>query len=131
MDCDKHLDNLITNLNSNSDNHVKDDDIKKSISKLTSIDSFMDNIVINKYSRNWSRLETKLRQNKLAEYCKDKQDEHNLDDTKVLELKNILFSLLRKSKLNKISEIKYDKETTKILEIKCLDFSENNFTIKY
>tara|TARA_E500000178_G_C16610923_1_gene569012 strand:- start:28 stop:417 length:390 start_codon:yes stop_codon:yes gene_type:complete len=128
MDCDKHLDNLLTNLD--SDNHVKDDNIKKPISKLTSIDSFMNNIVINKYSRNWSRLEIKLRQNKLQEYCKDKQDEYNLDDNKVLELKNILFSLLRKSKLNKISEIKYDKETTKILEIKCLEYSENNFNIK-
>lgn len=129
MDCDKHLDTLLTNLDSNS-NNVKDDIVKKPISKLTSIDSFMNNIVINKYSRNWSRLEIKLRQNKLEEYCKDKQDEYNLNDNKVFELKNILFSLLRKSKLNKISEIKYDKETTKILEIKCLEFSENMFNIK-
>jgi hypothetical protein len=125
MDCDKHLDTVLTSLDSNNKK-----EISKPTSRLTSIDSFMDNIVIDKYSRNWSRLEIKLRQYKLEEYCKDKQDEHNLNNNKVLELKNILFSLLRKNKLNKISEIKYDKEATKILSIKCLEFSENNFNIK-
>ena len=125
MDCDKHLDTVLTSLDSNNKK-----EISKPTSRLTSIDSFMDNIVIDKYSRNWSRLEIKLRQYKLEEYCKEKQDEYNLNNNKVLELKNILFSLLRKNKLNKISEIKYDKETTKILFIKCLEFSENNFNIK-
>ena len=45
MDCDKHLDTVLTSLDSNNKK-----EISKPTSRLTSIDSFMDNIVIDKYS---------------------------------------------------------------------------------
>ena len=94
------------------------------------MESFMNKTVVNMYSRTWGRLEKKLKTNKLNEFLERVKKENSLSTEKTLELKELIFNLLSSNKINKASELKYDKEKCEILEIIGLKFTNNNFEYK-
>ena len=130
MDISLHLNNIIENVskptqnNENSQNNVE---IKKH-NYSNKLENFMNNTVINKYARKWSRLETKLKQNKIKEFLNLKCKEFSINDKEKANLLNTLFSRLRLGQLNKLSDITYDHENQTIKEIKKLKFSNNTYT---
>lgn len=132
MDISLHLNSVIENVskrpentdnNENSQNNVE---IKHNYSNK--LENFMNNAVIDKYARKWSRLETKLKQNKIKEFLDLKCEEFMINDKEKTNLLSILNSKLRLGQLNKLSEIIYDHENQVIKEIKKLKFSNNTYT---
>ena len=133
MDISLHLNSVIENVskspentdnNENSQNNVE---IKKH-NYSNKLENFMNNAVIDKYARKWSRLETKLKQNKIKEFLDLKCEEFMINDKEKTNLLSILNSKLRLGQLNKLSEIIYDHENQVIKEIKKLKFSNNTYT---
>ena len=91
------------------------------------MEDFMNKTIVNIYSRTWGRLEKRLRINKLNEFIEQIKIENDFDDDKSKELSELLMHLLTTNKINKATEIKYNKEECKILEIYGLKFESNNF----
>ena len=134
MDISLHLNSVIENVSKPSDNKNLDDqsletnvEIKKH-NYSNKLENFMNNTVIDKYARKWSRLETKLKQNKIKEFLDLKCEEFSINNKEKLNLLNILNSKLRLGQLNKLSEIIYDHEKQTIKEIKKLKFGNNSYT---
>ena len=94
------------------------------------MEDFMNKTVVNMYSRNWGRLEKKLKINKLSEYILRIVDENNFNQQKKEDLTEFLMNLLSTNKINKATELKYDKESCEIVEIFGLKFKENDFDYK-
>ena len=92
------------------------------------MEDFMNKTIVNVYSRTWGRLEKKLRINKINEFLEQIKMENEFDDKKTQELSELLMHLLTTNKINKATEIKYDKDECKIMEIYGLKFESNNFT---
>lgn len=134
MDISLHLNSVIENISKPSNNQNKDNksletnvEIKKH-NYSNKLENFMNNTVIDKYARKWSRLENKLKQNKIKEFLDLKCEEFSINDKEKLNLLNILNSKLRLGQLNKLSEIIYDHENQIIKEIKKLKFGNNSYT---
>jgi len=134
MDISLHLNSVIENISKPSNNQNKDNqsletnvEIKKH-NYSNKLENFMNNTVIDKYARKWSRLENKLKQNKIKEFLDLKCEEFSINDKEKLNLLNILNSKLRLGQLNKLSEIIYDHEKQTIKEIKKLKFGNNSYT---
>ena len=134
MDISLHLNRVIENVSKPSDNKNLDDqnletnvEIKKH-NYSNKLENFMNNTVIDKYARKWSRLENKLKQNKIKEFLDLKCEEFSINNKEKLNLFNILNSKLRLGQLNKLSEIIYDHEKQTIKEIKKLKFGNNSYT---
>ena len=94
------------------------------------MEDFMNKTVVNMYSRNWGRLEKKLKINKLNEYILRIVKEYNFNQEKKQEFTEFLMNLLSTNKINKATELKYDKESCEIIEIFGLKFKENQFEYK-
>ena len=83
------------------------------------------------YFQNWNKLETGHKLNRIRKYIHKIKDEKNLSDNDVKKLQTMLFDACNSNKLNKISDISYDKEKGEIKEIKILEFTEDNkFSLK-
>ena len=139
MDITLHLNNVIENVSKspeNSNNNENSDNNENSQNNVevqkhnysNKLENFMNNAVIDKYARKWSRLETKLKQNKIKEFLDFKCAEFKINDKEKTNLLNILNSKLRLGQLNKLSEIIYDHENQTIKEIKKLKFGNNSYT---
>lgn len=126
MDISLHLNNVIENVSKSPEN-TDNVEIKKH-NYSNKLENFMNNAVIDKYARKWSRLETKLKQNKIKEFLDLKCEEFMINDKEKTNLLSILNSKLRLGQLNKLSEIIYDHENQVIKEIKKLKFSNNTYT---
>ena len=92
------------------------------------MEDFMNKTIVNVYSRTWGRLEKKLRINKINEFVEQIKMENEFNNDKALKLSELLMHLLTTNKINKATEIKYDKDECKIMEIYGLKFESNNFT---
>ena len=130
MDLKERLTNIFDNVSPSEKNENPETLSKSKYNYSSKMENFMNNTVINKYARTWSRLEHKLKVKKIEEYVVNKSEEYNLDKSKQVELLGVLVSRLRQNKLNKIGEITYDKEKYEIKEIKKLKFEENFFEFK-
>jgi hypothetical protein len=138
MDISLHLNSVIENiskpsdnqkLDKNSDNKNLETDVEiKKHNYSNKLENFMNNTVIDKYARKWSRLETKLKQNKIKEFLDLKCEEFDINNKEKQNLLDILNSKLRLGQLNKLSEIIYDPENQTIKEIKKLKFGNNSYT---
>ena len=130
MDYKERLNNLVQSSNVDSENtdfnNNNNNNLDKSRCSIDKIESFMNNKIVNMYSRNWSKLEYKLKINKINEFVEEVYLKYNFSDLKKSELKSFLDLQLKKGKLNKINEIVYDKVENKILEVKKLKI-ENDF----
>ena len=109
-----------TNLNNNKD--ISDCDINKLI------DLEKDKI----YQQTWTKLDNGSKLNKLQEYSIKLSIEHELNDNQKNKLIKLLTNACNKGKLNKISEVEYDKESCEIINIKVLIFNSDlkTFSLK-
>ena len=109
-----------TNLNNNKD--ISDCDINKLI------DLEKDKI----YQQTWTKLDNGSKLNKLQEYSIKLSVEHELNDNQKNKLIKLLTNACNKGKLNKISEVEYDKESCEIINIKVLIFNSDlkTFSLK-
>ena len=83
------------------------------------------------YFKPWNKLETGHKLNRIRDHTFVLKEEHNLDGNEVKKLHTILFDACNSNKLNKVSDITYDKEKGEIKEIKILKFTEDNqFSLK-
>ena len=134
MDISLHLNSVIENVskpsdNKNLENKSQESDVEiKKHNYSNKLENFMNNAVIDKYARKWSRLETKLKQNKIKEFLDLKCEEFGINNKEKQNLLSILNSKLRLGQLNKLSEIIYDHENQTIKEIKKLKFGDNSYT---
>ena len=98
------------------------------------INSFIEQEKKSIYFKPWNKLETGHKLNRIRGYVSFIKEERNLDDNEVKKLHTILFDACNSNKLNKISDITYDKEKGEIKEIKILEITEDNnekkFTLK-
>jgi hypothetical protein len=78
------------------------------------------------YFKPWNKLETGHKLNRIRKYVSSVKEERNLDDNEVKKLHTILFEACNSNKLNKVSDITYDKEKGEIKEIKILEITEDN-----
>ena len=109
-----------TNLNNNKD--ISDCDINKLI------DLEKDKI----YQQTWTKLDNGSKLTKLQEYSIKLSIEHELNDNQKNKLIKLLTNACNKGKLNKISEVEYDKESCEIINIKVLIFNSDlkTFSLK-
>lgn len=77
------------------------------------------------FKQPWNRLDTGMKLNRLRNFTEDMSKQYKLTKEKQDELRKVLFDACRSNKLNKISEINYDKEECKVISIKNLEIKEN------
>ena len=110
-----------TNINKNKDFNECD------INKL--IDLEKDKI----YNQTWTKLDNGSKINKLQEYSIKLSLEYELNDNQKNKLTKLLINSCNKGKLNKISEVEYDKDNCEITNIKILIFNSDlkSFSLKF
>ncbi len=77
------------------------------------------------FKQPWNRLDTGMKLNRIRVFAEEKTKEKKLTKENQEELRKILFDACRSNKLNKVSEINYDKDECKIISIKNLEIKEN------
>lgn len=82
------------------------------------------------FKQSWNRLDTGMKLNRLRLFSEQIAKEEKLSKEKQEELRKILVDACRSNKLNKISDINYDKEECKIISIKNLDVKGNKISFK-
>ena len=82
------------------------------------------------FKQAWNRLDTGMKLNRLRLFSEEKAKEHKLSKEKQEELRKILVDTCRTNKLNKVSDINYDKEECKIISIKNLEIKETKIIFK-
>ena len=110
-----------TNLNKNTKD-ISESDINKLI------DLEKDKI----YNQTWTKLDNGSKINKLQEYSIKLSLEYELNDNQKNKLTKLLINACNKGKLNKISEVEYDKDNCEITNIKILIFNSDlkSFSLK-
>jgi len=99
------------------------------ISNTKTLEDFIDSKRINLYSRTWNKLEHKLKINKINEYVNEQTNETSNDNK--LKIIKVLTILVKTNKLNKSSDVSYNKDDCKIIDIKYLKFDEDNKCYKW
>ena len=74
----------------------------------------------------WNKLEKGSKMNRILEFVKTQKDENELNETQTKELKNLLFKGCENSLFNKVSDVKYNQETSFIESFKNLEFNESS-----
>jgi len=99
------------------------------INRTKTLEEFIDSKRINLYSRTWNKLEHKLKVNKMSEFINENKYEISCDNKK--KIIKILTILVKTNKLNKSSDVNYNKDSCKIIDIKYLKFDEENSCYKW
>ena len=96
------------------------------------INEYIDNEKNNIYNKSWSKLNQGCKLNRLKLHINILEDKYTLSKEEKDELSLLLINALKKSKLNKVSELTYDSDLGEIKEIKALSFNEKTrkFSLK-
>lgn len=96
------------------------------------INEYIDNEKNNIYNKPWSKLNHGSKLNRLKLHINILEDKYTLSKEEKNDVSLLLINALKKSKLNKVSELIYDPELGEIQEIKALSFNEETrkFTLK-
>lgn len=96
------------------------------------INEYIDNEKNNIYNKSWSKLNQGCKLNRLKLHINILEDKYTLSKEEKDELSLLLANALKKSKLNKVSDLTYDSDLGEIKEIKTLSFNENTrkFSLK-
>ena len=89
-----------------------------------SLEEYIDSKRINIYSRNWNKLEYKLKRNKIEEFILNDIKNEKVNEKSGNKMKNILIRLLRRDKLNKSNDLDYNQKSCLIESIKNLDYED-------
>ena len=91
-----------------------------------SLEEYIDSKRINIFSRNWNKLEFKLKKKKIEEFILNDINNKIVNETSGNKMKSILIRLLRRDKLNKSNDLDYNKILCVIESIKYLEYEEAN-----
>ena len=91
-----------------------------------SLEEYIDSKRINIYSRNWNKLEFKLKKKKIEEFILNDINNKIVNETSGNKMKSILIRLLRRDKLNKSNDLDYNKILCVIESIKYLEYEDAN-----
>ena len=80
------------------------------------------------YNKSWNKLEQGLKINRFNIFIDELKDKYDLNNIQKMQLSELLIKSCEKNKLNKNSQIIYDIENAKIIDIKILEFNEKNKT---
>ena len=72
------------------------------------------------YKQSWNKLDNGLKINRLKKFVENEKLEKNLSDEKEQQLTKILISACRSNKLNKNTDVVYDKDSCQITNIRIL-----------
>ena len=73
------------------------------------------------YHKQWNKLNYGQKLNLLYDYIESKQEEYELDEHDITKLKGVVSKACENNKLNRNSDVIYDMDEKKILDIKILD----------
>lgn len=108
-------------------------DIAPQVNDNTSaIDTFLEKEKKNNKKLAWARLDRTQKLNKIFEYVDNLSSKNNIIESEKEQLKSYLTVALDRKKLQKVSEIKYNKDTSMIDDIPALVFNNvsRKFTLK-
>ena len=78
------------------------------------------------YNKSWNKLEQGLKINRFNIFIDELKNKYDLNNIQKTQLSELLIKSCEKNKLNKNSEIIYDIDNAKIIDIKILEFNEKN-----
>ena len=90
----------------------------------TDINKMIDDEKGKIYNQTWTKLDIGSKINRLLLYSQKCKEEFELNESEHKKLQKLLTNACNKKKINKISEINYDKENGLITEIKILEFND-------
>lgn len=102
------------------DGKVKNYDVIDNISDMEKM------ISNNEYKKNWGRLDKYQKKKKIKEFVNNLSKYSNEINNKLF---NKLSELVDKDIIKKTSQVEYDKETCKIISIKCLELNDSNYKV--
>lgn len=96
------------------------------------VDNFLEKERITNKKLAWARLERTQKLNKIYEFIDRYSEKNNISNKEKGDLKLYLSNALDRKKLQKVSEIKYNKETSIVEDIPILVFNSisRKFTLK-
>ena len=83
------------------------------------------------YKQYWNRLETGLKLNRIRLFSEMEAKEKNLTKEEQENLRKLLVDACRNNKLNKNTEVEYNKEECKIVKIKVLTYNNGIYQLKF
>lgn len=83
------------------------------------------------YFKPWNKLETGHKLNRIRKHTLVLKEQHNFDDNEIKKLQKLLFDACNSNKLNRVSDITYDKDKGEIKEIKILTIVEKEGKKKF
>ncbi|MBG02053.1 MAG: hypothetical protein CL470_07270 [Acidimicrobiaceae bacterium] len=82
------------------------------------------------YKQSWNKLDNGMKINRLKLYIDRETIENELSDEEVIQLKRLLMNACQSNKLNKNTDIIYDKEQCTIKTIKILKRKESRYILE-
>ena len=82
------------------------------------------------YKQSWNKLDNGLKINRLKKFIENETIEKSLSDEKTQQLTKILIGACRSNKLNKNTDVVYDKQTCKITNIRILKYEKNKYQLE-
>ena len=82
------------------------------------------------YKQSWNKLDNGLKINRLKKFIENEKLEKNLNDEKEQQLTKILISACRSNKLNKNTDVVYDKDSCQITNIRILKYEKNKYHLE-
>ena len=82
------------------------------------------------YKQSWNKLDNGLKINRLKKFVENEKLEKNLSDEKEQQLTKILISACRSNKLNKNTDVVYDKDSCQITNIRILKYEKNKYHLE-
>ena len=92
-------------------------------------DKLMETIQDNEYKRPWTRLDSYQKKVKIKEFIADLEKEEKLNNEQCIILQKELLSLIKQGKINKTSQVNYDKDVEKLISINNVEISNNSYKI--
>jgi len=85
----------------------------------------------NQLNQKWNKLNNGNKLKLLSNFINLKKLEYNLNNNQTQKLKNLLFNACENNKLNKQSDVIYDSQKCEIINIKILNFSNKDPSLKF
>ena len=82
------------------------------------------------YKQSWNKLDNGMKINRLKVFVKQEVEKNNLTSDERISLMKLLLNACRQNKLNRNSDVIYDKETCLIKEIKVLRYENQKYNLE-
>ena len=104
------LNSFVNNLNGNETNVINVKTEPVNLTKLESMDNFLNSTVVDKFNQPWRSLTKFLKKNRMIRFLDDRNDEYTLIEKK---------SIMRRLSLGKIENkcVEYDQEKGEITKL--------------